>query len=75
MNSHKCHWPTCTKPVPPKLWGCKRHWFKLPKNLRDLIWLHYRPGQEIDKNPSQEYLDVADKIQVWAINNPDQGDS
>jgi len=24
--------------VPPKMWGCKKHWFKLPKSLRDKIW-------------------------------------
>jgi hypothetical protein len=23
---------------------CKRHWFMVPKTLRDEVWLHYRPA-------------------------------
>ncbi len=63
--SHTCHWTGCTKPVPPKLWGCKAHWYKLPKQLRDAIWKEYRPGQEIDKKPSVEYLATAQLVQWW----------
>lgn len=63
--SHTCHWPGCKREVPPKMWGCRPHWFKLPKDLRDLIWATYRPGQEIDKNPSEDYLSAADAVQDW----------
>jgi hypothetical protein len=38
---------------------CKQHWFSLPKPLRDAVWATYRPGQEIDKRPSVEYLAAA----------------
>lgn len=31
---HECHWPDCHTQVPPAMWGCKPHWFKLPKRLR-----------------------------------------
>jgi len=65
MIKHYCHWPGCPTEVPPKLWGCKTHWFKLPKYLRARIWATYRPGQEIDKNPSPEYLTVAKDVQRW----------
>ncbi|MGH8572085.1 MAG: hypothetical protein ACREX8_05860, partial [Gammaproteobacteria bacterium] len=51
-SGHTCHWPGCGKPVPPAMWGCREHWFRLPKLLRDEIWATYRPGQEIDKEPS-----------------------
>lgn len=44
---------------------CKRHWFMLPKNLRDVVWATYRPGQEIDKRPSIEYLDAATQAVVY----------
>lgn len=64
--THRCHWPTCTKAVPPKMWGCREHWFTLPKALRDRIWATYRPGQERDKNPSDEYLAAADAVGRWA---------
>ncbi len=65
MSEHLCHWPGCGKAVPPKLWGCRPHWFRLPIHLRAMIWRHYRPGQEIDKQPSMEYLKVARAVQDW----------
>jgi transcriptional regulator with XRE-family HTH domain len=64
-RDHHCHWPGCTAQVPPAMWGCKAHWFLLPKELRDRIWQTYVPGQEIDMTPSQAYLDVADDVQAW----------
>lgn len=62
---HHCHWPGCKTPVPPKMWGCRGHWFKLPKHLRDRIWATYVPGQEITKTPSDAYLDAAEAVQDW----------
>ena len=66
---HLCHWPSCQNPVPPKMWGCKAHWFKLPKYLRDEIWAAYVPGQEIRKDPSPLYLEVADNVERWIKSN------
>ena len=68
---HTCHFPTCTKEVPPKLWGCKEHWFKLPKHLRTRIWATYREGQEITKTPSATYLLAAKQVEQWCLENPD----
>jgi len=65
--SHTCHWPGCTREVPPAMWGCRTHWFTLPKHLRDAIWREYRPGQEIDKHPSEAYMEVALEVQRWAV--------
>jgi hypothetical protein len=64
---HHCHWPGCTVPVPPKMWGCRDHWFKLPKHLRDKIWQAYRPGQEVTKTPSPEYVAAAREVREWVI--------
>lgn len=64
-RSHECHWPGCARQVPPALWGCREHWYKLPKQLRDAIWKEYRPGQEIDGKPSERYLAVAVLVQCW----------
>jgi hypothetical protein len=47
------------------MWGCKLHWFKLPKRLRDRIWATYEIGQEVDMTPSDEYLAVAREVQDW----------
>lgn len=64
-RNHECHWPGCAQQVPPAMWGCKSHWFKLPKQLRDRIWATYEPGQEKTLTPSAAYLDVADEVQRW----------
>jgi hypothetical protein len=65
MPKHTCHWPGCPNAVPPAMWGCRGHWFMLPRRLRALIQKHYRPGQEISKTPSIEYIDAARKVQDW----------
>jgi hypothetical protein len=44
---------------------CRPHWFSLPKSMRDAIWDAYRPGQEIRKDPSREYLHVARAAINW----------
>lgn len=62
---HGCHWPGCDKQVPPAMWGCKPHWFKLPKRLRDRIWLTYAIAQEMDMSPSEDYLAAAQDVQDW----------
>lgn len=37
----------------------------LPLSLRNQIWATYKPGQEITKTPSSEYVDVAMEVQAW----------
>lgn len=68
-GDHKCHWPGCTKQVAPALWGCFYHWMRIPKRLRDAIWAAYKPGQEITKTPSREYMRAAQDIQDWIKEN------
>lgn len=62
---HHCHWPGCDKQVPPAMWGCRAHWFRLPAGLRSRIWATYKPGQEVSMAPSKAYLDAADAAQAW----------
>jgi len=69
MTRHFCHWPGCPIEVPPKLWGCRRHWFMLPGEIRAWIWKTYRPGQEITKDPSVEYCEAAAAAQNWIAQN------
>lgn len=68
-QTHTCHWSGCGKIVPPKMWGCRGHWFQLPAPLRARIWATYRPGQEVDKRPSMEYIEVAKEVQKWIAGN------
>jgi hypothetical protein len=64
---HTCHWVGCTVEVPPSMWGCKSHWFKLPKHLRERIWATYRKGQEVDKTPSKAYIESALAVRAWIL--------
>ena len=63
--SHTCHHPECQRVVPPRLLACSAHWFQLPRELRQAVWAAYRPGQEIDKKPSQVYMDVIAQVQEY----------
>lgn len=65
FRPHHCHWPGCTVQVPPAMWGCKYHWYKLPLALRTKLWQVYKPGQEVTLTPSVDYLLVAEEIQLW----------
>lgn len=67
--SHTCHWPGCALAVPPSLWGCRPHWYALPKEIRARIWAAYRPGQEITKTPSRAYIAAAQEAQDWIRDN------
>lgn len=68
-REHHCHWPGCEAQVPPAQWGCRKHWYALPRELRTKIWKAYRPGQERDFSPSAEYLVVAREVQAWIAAN------
>jgi hypothetical protein len=64
-RDHHCHWPGCDENVPPAVWGCKRHWYKLPLGLRNKIWHAFRAGQEVNGSPSRRYVEVAREVQAW----------
>lgn len=72
-RDHHCHWTGCNAQVPPAMWGCKKHWFMLPKYLRDKVWAAYVPGQEVDMTPSQGYLAVAQEVKDWIKANYPEG--
>lgn len=66
---HTCHWPGCSRAVPPAMWGCREHWYRLPQHLRNQIWRTFRPGQEISKSPNREYIEAARAVQLWIKEN------
>lgn len=71
---HTCHWPGCATLVSPAVWGCRGHWYMLPKEIRDAIWGAYRAGQELDKCPSTEYLAAARAAQKWIVTQGGQNE-
>lgn len=68
-RAHTCHWPGCGAQVPPAMWGCRTHWYRLPSRLRAAIWATYRPGQEITMTPSPAYLQADENAQRWIREN------
>jgi len=68
-RDHRCHWPGCPRQVPPARWGCRDHWYRLPRSIRDKIWSTYRPGQEETLSPSREYVEAARIAQRWIAEN------
>lgn len=64
-RNHHCHWPGCNAQVPPAMFACKAHWFRLPLSLRNRIWATYQPGQEVKGNPSDAYMEVMEDVQDW----------
>lgn len=67
---HHCHWPGCAKQVPPALWGCSAHWYKLPTAIRTAIWRTFNPGQEATMTPSLAYIEAAKAAQEWIAAQP-----
>lgn len=58
MSEHRCHARGCAIAIPPAKLMCGSHWRRVPIRLQRLLLLHYRPGQEAEKNPSREYLET-----------------
>jgi hypothetical protein len=56
--SHTCHAHGCSRPVPLRLFMCLTHWRGLKPRTQAAVLREYRPGQEVDKNPSASYLAV-----------------
>ena len=55
---HTCHAEGCNAPVPPRMLMCLRHWRLVPRDLQRRVWAEYVPGQEIRKDPTDEYMKV-----------------
>lgn len=61
---HQCHAIGCKVSIDPTLLMCKHHWTQLPVALQMEVLLHYRKGQEVDKQPSEPYL----RAQMTTVN-------
>lgn len=71
MTAHICHAPGCNILVPPRMWGCKTHWFALPQKIRDAIWREYQPAQEISKRASWRYMAVQRLALAYSVFRPE----
>ena len=44
---------------------CKGHWSLLPKEMQSAVWKNYVIGQEVRKDPTDEYLRVTQECIDW----------
>jgi hypothetical protein len=54
--AHTCHALGCSTYVHERLLMCYTHWRMVPRPLQTQVYSTYRPGQEVDKQPSAAYL-------------------
>lgn len=45
MKQANCHWRNCKQPATIARWGCKKHWYQLPHEVRSKIRHAYRPKE------------------------------
>lgn len=63
---HECPAPACEVYVPDAQLACRRHWFQLPKGLRNEINQHYVRGQSAAMMSDAYAAALADARSVWA---------
>ena len=56
---HRCHAQECPTEVPPEMLMCPPHWSMVPAALRDSLKATVPSRQDVDDNPSAEYLAFA----------------
>jgi hypothetical protein len=61
----RCAWPGCQVTAKRGRLMCSADWFRLPRLLRDLILLHYVPGQNA-LSCSPEYRDALRDVLAYA---------
>lgn len=44
--SKRCEVDNCTQQVPTDMLMCRRHWFLVPKDIRDRVWAGYHRGMD-----------------------------
>lgn len=54
---HACPWPGCAQRVPRYLWGCRAHWYQLPRHLRDECLDAWRSGSMADHGAALDAID------------------
>lgn len=64
-STHTCHANNCETKVPPAMFMCRKHWFKLTTALRHELLDAYEPGQENRMDPSDEYIEVAQRCVAY----------
>lgn len=55
----RCPIPRCAERIDPSRLMCRRHWYMVPKLMRDHVWATWRSGQAAYSNEHQEAVQAA----------------
>jgi len=44
MTVHQCPGPDCQEPIPYDMLACARHWYQVPKSVRNAVWRAWDQG-------------------------------
>ena len=58
--AHHCHALGCPIRTSPEMLMCAKHWFMVPKHIRDRVWSTYRNGQCDSKFVTLQWCEAAD---------------
>lgn len=63
-SGRECRALGCGVVVPASFLMCRRHWYMVPKAIRDRVWAEYRSGQVEDLDFSDAWLLAATEAQL-----------
>ncbi len=52
-GTHRCPGPECSRRVPSNMLACSRHWFQVPREVRDEVWAAWRSLQRGAATPEE----------------------
>ena len=55
----RCPIPRCGERIDPSRLMCRKHWYMVPKLMRDHVWATWRSGQAADSSEHQEAVHAA----------------
>lgn len=59
-GTHECPYPGCQQRVPFEQLACRRHWYMVPKPLRDALWRAWRSDDMAEHSRVREEI-----VQFW----------
>jgi hypothetical protein len=57
--SHRCPGPGCDAQVPYEMLACRRHWYQVPRALRNAVYTAWRNGAGAATSAHTAALDAA----------------
>lgn len=66
FTTHPCRWPECGERVEIWRWGCSKHWFALPRDIRSAITTTWARGKG---RGTQKHADALKGAQEWIKSN------